>query len=87
MPRSGVCIHRAPSEAADGSSVTSKRRCSQPCMAEVIAAPVPMGPDQKYSARRAPGNTGWSTQSKFTARPSARPTAHSKWGHNARGAE
>ena len=34
-----------------------------------------------------PARTGCSAQSKLTPRPSARPTAHSRWGHNARGAE
>ena len=34
-----------------------------------------------------PTSTGCSVQSKLTAWPRARPTAHSRWGHNARGAE
>jgi hypothetical protein len=38
-----VCIHRPPSLRGVGSSLTSKRRCSQPRIAVARAAPVPAG--------------------------------------------
>src|SRR5690606_12733625 len=55
--------------------------------ADARTAPVPRGPSHTYSVRWAPGSTGWGRQSKFTARPSARPAAHSTCGQRARGAE
>ena len=50
-PRSGVEEKRAPSVDGVGSSVTSKRRCSQPRREDAIAAADPALPDQENSHR------------------------------------